>query len=83
MFQKMMHEPRLIGNLPVDTITSDVFNRLVNGLDNPLKPSWAVLDHAKDKHVAGTTFTFTFNLQLVRVPRLGPLQRIRVDTTQE
>ncbi|KAJ6536143.1 hypothetical protein B0H19DRAFT_1182891 [Mycena capillaripes] len=83
MFQKMLHEPRLISNLPAHTITSDVFNLLVNGLNNPLKPSRAVLDHAEDKHVAGTTFMFTFNLQLVRVPRLGPLQRILVNTTQE
>lgn len=73
----------LLGDLSVYPVTSRVVYRLINRLHHVRDPTRSVLHHAEDEHVARAALTFTFDLQLVRIPGLGPLQCVLVNALQE
>jgi hypothetical protein len=65
--------------LPVNTIRPYVFNLFIAGMD----ASRAVLDHAKKKHITGTSLAFTPDSDRVVVPWFGPQECIFIDGTKE
>lgn len=79
----MIHQLRIVSDLPVNAVCLRVTDKLVDRLSKALKPSWSVLDHAEEEHVMRGPRTLTADLKVVAVPCLGPLLGVGVDGGKE
>lgn len=78
LVQEMRHESGVVGDVPMNTISANIWNGLVNGLCVVLEAARPILKHAKDEHVSRRP-----DLQLVRIPGRCPLLCILVNGSKE
>ncbi len=43
----------------------------------------SIFNETEDKHIGGGSFTFTLDLHLVKIPKVGPCSKVEVDEGEE
>jgi len=81
--KEMVHEPVVISDIPVDAMTCQIIHWLIGWGREALHSTRAILKHTKDKDVPGTSFTLTTDLQVMRIPSMGPLLCILVHRVEK
>jgi hypothetical protein len=79
----MIHEGRVVGNVPVDAICIRILNMFILGLSPILKPTRSILIHAEKKDVTRGAITLTTDAEVVGVPSLRPILCISIDMVEE
>jgi hypothetical protein len=79
----MTHQSRVINNIPIDAIRRRVLDRLFRRVGQALEAARSIVDHAEQENITRRTRTLAPDMQVVRVPSIGPFLRIVIDAVQE